>query len=59
MLDVTPFYYEETHAALVYETCKPLDAKDRVAPLKSAERYHRLVGVQNYGAGDTGIYGSD
>ena len=59
MLDVTLLYHEETHAALVYETRKPLDAKGQVAPLESAEGYHRLVGVQNYGAGNTGIYSSD
>jgi hypothetical protein len=59
VLDVTLLYNEKTHGALVYETCKPLHAKDLVAPLKSSERYYRLVGVQNYGAGNTGIYGGD
>src|SRR3712207_1750798 len=59
MLDVTLLYHEETHGALVYQTCKPLDTEDPVAPLKSAERYHRLVGVQNDGAGKIGLYSSD
>src|SRR3712207_6291964 len=59
MLDVTLLYHEEAHGGLVHEICKPLDAEDPVAPRESAERYHGLVGVQDYGAGNAGIYSSD
>ena len=59
MLDVTLLYHEEAHASLVYEICEPLDAKDQVAPCESAERYHGLLGVQDYGAGNPGAYSSD
>jgi hypothetical protein len=56
---IPPLYQEVTYGAFSYQTCKSLVAKDRVSPIKAAERYNRLVCVQDYGAGNTGIYSSD